>query len=361
MAKLIFFSPYPNETNMQDGFFVRVKNIDNVFLQEQRIYLYVSLRRNLRFKKTEENNKLTIVEANAFFHYFKILSILNCANIYYVQSLYNYFWTFLFPMKKNKKIVWDVHGAVSEELAFDGRKTFACWADKIESSLANRATVIVSVTNAIYNHLSKKYPKLSKNNIIYPIINNSFFIAVPKARINALRTELGIMPDNVVFIYSGSLIKWQRFDDILNIIKYLNNPVYRFIILTGQVEDALQKIKDNHLENKNIVVKTVKPDELAVYYSLAHYGFILRDNHILNQVAAPTKLLEYLYYGIIPIVDYEKIGDFYDLGYQYIDSDAISDNIPICRSEKNANIIKSFFLISREEDFRKMVLNEIKI
>ncbi len=358
MAKLIFFSTYPNEKDMQDGFFVRIKNIDNIFLEEERIYLSVSYRHNIRFKINKVTDKLTIIEANAFLHYFKILKILRASGIYYVQSLYNYLWTILFPIKKEKKVIWDVHGVVPEELYFYGKKTHAHLLGVIEYLLARRANLIVSVTKSMYNYLTEKYPKISKNNIIYPVINNSFFIDANQEEVNVLRKELGITSKDIVFIYSGSLIKWQRFDDILKIIKSLDNPNYRFIILTGQIKEALEKITDNNLGEKKIEVRTAKPDELSIYYNLAHYGFVLRDNHIFNHVAAPTKLLEYLYYGLTPIVDYEKIGDFYDLGYEHICINDVSNNMQVCKSQKNTEIINSFFKNNQEGYFRYLVLKK---
>lgn len=71
---------------------------------------------------------------------------------------------------------------------------------------------------------------------------------------------------------------------------------------------------------------------------LAHYGFILRDKHILNRVAAPTKMVEYLFFGIIPIVKYEEIGDVLKLGYEYISYKSDLSNLEPKKSKKNENI-----------------------
>jgi hypothetical protein len=44
---------------------------------------------------------------------------------------------------------------------------------------------------------------------------------------------------------------------------------------------------------------------------LAHeYGFVLRDESLVNRVACPTKLVEYLYWGVLPVVITPRIGDF---------------------------------------------------
>jgi hypothetical protein len=43
---------------------------------------------------------------------------------------------------------------------------------------------------------------------------------------------------------------------------------------------------------------------------------MLRNPDVVNQVACPTKLVEYLAMGVIPIVNTTKIGDFDALGLQ---------------------------------------------
>ena len=111
------------------------------------------------------------------------------------------------------------------------------------------------------------------------------------------------------------------------------------IILTGNPEGIMDMLKKLPASKTfRYVVRSVAPTELCRYYSLAHYGYILRDEHVLNRVAAPTKLIEYLYYGIIPIVKYERIGDSFRLGYEHISyKDDLSKLIPH-KSKKNREI-----------------------
>jgi len=342
---------------MQDGFFVRVKNIDDIFVNEDRIYLSVLWRHNFKFSLNKTSDKLTVVNANIFLHYFKIRKLLKASDTYYVQSLYNFLWTMFFPIKKNKKIVWDTHGAVPEELSFYNKHIMSRWFGWAERKLALRSDLVLSVTKSMLNYLSGKYPKITKNSIVYPIINKQLLADAVAEQVDILRKELDIKANETVFIYSGSLVKWQRFDDILKIIKSLENPNYRFIVLTGQLEEAKQKIADHSLTEK-IILRTAKLDELPNYYSLAHAGFILRDNHILNNVAAPTKLLEYMYYGVIPIVDYEKIGDFFDLGYEYVSYNAVANDMQPIKSKKNSEIITAMLANKQQKQFHSLVLQK---
>lgn len=68
----------------------------------------------------------------------------------------------------------------------------------------------------------------------------------------------------------------------------------------------------------HVSIKTVSSDQVAEYYKRAHLGFVLRDDVLVNRVACPTKLIEYLGSGVVPIIVSSKIGDFRELGYQYV-------------------------------------------
>ena len=359
MEKIIFLAPYPTEKNLQDGFFVRVKNIDNIFASEKRLYLNVSITKNRKFRIETIDNNLTVVDANLFLHYNKIRKLLKRANIYYAQSLHNYLWTIFFPFSKKKKVIWDVHGAVPEETSFHGKRFKAYLSARIEAALARRVSLVVSVTNSMDKYLAKKYPKLTKNRIVFPIVNEHILKQeVNNEKVNLLRKEFDIAPENTVFMYSGGVTnKWQRFEDVLKVIKELKNPSYRFIILTGHLNEAKALIDKYGLTEK-ITVRKVQQDELPEYYSLAHYGFILRDAHPLNHVAAPTKLLEYLHYGLKPIVDYKEIGDFFDLGCEYVYFKDVSDNLTPVKSEKNTAIIEEIIKKDQKELFASLVLQE---
>ncbi len=44
----------------------------------------------------------------------------------------------------------------------------------------------------------------------------------------------------------------------------------------------------------------------------------MREDHILNRVACPTKLVEYIEYGVVPVMDSERLGGLVDLGLGFI-------------------------------------------
>ena len=76
------------------------------------------------------------------------------------------------------------------------------------------------------------------------------------------------------------------------------------------------------------VVTGTHPAEVVEEYKVCHFGFALRDDITVNNVACPTKIIEYIQYGIVPVLKTEKIGDFVDMGMQYISYEEFADSAP---------------------------------
>ena len=89
-------------------------------------------------------------------------------------------------------------------------------------------------------------------------------------------------------------------------------------------------------------------------YEKAQYGFTLRDEFIVNEVACPTKLIDYVKYGIIPILKFDKIGDFIENGLEYVKiEDFINGRIP--SEEKRVQMVQNNFSVMEKiyDDYKK--------
>lgn len=115
-------------------------------------------------------------------------------------------------------------------------------------------------------------------------------------------------------IYSGGTQSWQKIDLLIDTIKKIADK-YEIIILSPEIEKFTKLLGE--LKQK-VVLKSVLPENLDIEYQKADLGFILRDDIIVNRVACPTKIIDYLEYGIIPIISCPEIGDFNKMGYSYI-------------------------------------------
>ena len=136
-------------------------------------------------------------------------------------------------------------------------------------------------------------------------------------------------------------------------LKYIKaNPSsnVHYTILSGNLEGVKSLINDLGINSKNITVTSCEPSDLHFYYEKSHYAFILRDDNIVNKVANPTKLIEYLYYGLTPIVLCPTIGDYCELGYEFISVEEFDPlNLSAKKSIKNAQIARN--LIASNQKF----------
>ncbi|MTH17510.1 hypothetical protein [Flavobacterium sp. LC2016-01] len=355
MNKILFVSRYPNEIDLKDGMMQRIANVDAFFENVERTYLYISLTKNLSYSNKLLGN-LNIIELNLFFHFFKICKLINKNTVIYVHSLWNYIWIALFSMK-NKKLVIDLHGVVPEELEFYNRNILSWFFSIIERRLINTVSVMIYVNTTMKDYYLNKYKKLAKKeNYVCPILTKNVFAQDNDFDIDAFKSEIGILENNIVFIYSGNIQKWQNFDMVIDSINKLNNVNYKFIILTNEINAVNKIILDrcNESKRKQILVFSVSPKELSKYYSISHYGYILRDDHILNRVAMPTKLIEYLYFGIVPIVKLIDIGDFNKFGYEYIFISDVSNDLCPVKSGKNTAIAEG--LLKENYNIKELIL-----
>lgn len=350
MKKILFFATYPIGDKIIDGMGQRIYSIDKEFNCWHRTYIEIGLK---TFMKKEhevlDDGHIEIYRVNLFLHVVFLYRIIKKHRYIYIHSLHNFFKIYCFSLRYHK-VTLDIHGTVPEEMAFAGNKFFSSILSFTEKKLFRDASNIICVSEEMKDFYTEKYPFCStKFFIIKPIFSQNAFAEVQREKLLTLKKQLGIQDDDVVFIYSGNTQRWQNVE--LTIQSMIKNaaPNHFHILLTGDVSGVEKIIETMSPEHSfRYIIRSVAPSDLSTYYSLAHYGYILRDEHVLNRVAAPTKLIEYLYYGIIPIVKYERIGDSFRLGYEHVNyQDDLSLLLP-CKSEKNKNI--AHILSSRNSD-----------
>jgi glycosyltransferase involved in cell wall biosynthesis len=341
VKSLLFISHFPTNKTIQDGMKQRIFHIDKVFNEIKRTYLSISFTKNIKKRISVDGNR-SVIRVNFFFHFLYIIRIIYSFNYLYIHSIYNYLWVFpFFLFRRNNKfhIVLDLHGAVPEELSFSKKHLLSFIYSKLEKSSFKKIHLAITVSNSMKNHFLSKYKFYKGNYFTFYIQPENVF----DAPIKNIKPALGIMSNNIVFVYSGNSQAWQNTKLMLNEISKLNNPNYIFIILTLDI-DYFNKliISNQNLSHHKIILKTVEPSELPSYYSISNYGFILRNEHILNMVSSPTKMIEYLFYGITPITLSNKIGDFNQFGYEYLSVYALNNNLVQIKSYKNNLIAREF-------------------
>jgi|DewCreStandDraft_5_1066085.scaffolds.fasta_scaffold26724_1 hypothetical protein len=356
MKKITFVGQYPTQENIRDGFIQRIKDIDDLFSEVHRIYLDVRIKDYFKPRRIEVGN-VTIFKLNYFFHFFKIISVLFKSEIIYIHSVYNGFKIIphlFFVSRRKRKICLELHGAFPEESKYYGELLNPYIFSLVEKWILKKSHYVVYVSSQFKDYIQYKWNFTSTvESFIIPTVASNVVKKESAEKIKEISSRFDIQDNDVVFLYSGSTKKWQKIESTLETIsKIAHNPRYKFFLLTGYLEDMKRLLKKFNLdEHPRIFVLSLTPEEISGYYEIAHYGFILRDDHILNRVASPTKLFEYLSYGIIPIMESLNIGDFLQYDCEYLKVGDVTDNMHPRKSLRNiqsAQLIYKLYSTERQ-------------
>lgn len=309
-SPIVFVADYPLGDKIKDGMSQRIIAVDDEFNNIERIYLSISFR-NFKKKKVIKDGKLTIIYLNFFRHQLTIRNILRNAKTVYMHSVYNSLRViFHRDLLKNRCAILDAHGVVPEECEFSKQRLKQHIFSVVERIIFKTLDYVIVVSNEMSSHFKKKY---ANGDGIKYILKPIYSINVVESSKIAEKQET----EDINIIYSGNLQAWQNIDLMAETISRMDNPKYNFIILTQFPEIMEQRLGDL-MNTRKIIIKSVFPEELGHYYNQCEYGFVLRDETLLNKVSAPTKMIEYLSFGITPIVLSPHIGDWLKLGYEYI-------------------------------------------
>jgi glycosyltransferase involved in cell wall biosynthesis len=312
---LVFISDYPSEENERDGMMQRVAAIDKIFHSVPRLYLYISFWRH-RKQIVRSRGLVRVEHLNLLWHYKHILRCLKGASSVYVHSAWNALRVLPFLGRLRAKTIADVHGVVPEEMRFVGQPVLAVMLQMAERAMVRNASLLIFVTHRMAQHFTKKYPG---------DIDRTRIAILPNTHLRDGREEEPLQTKRAAgalqLIYAGGVQKWQNLDLVLRTLAQLATlrRNWRASICVPRV--ALREVQhevDQSGCGSYVEVVSLTHDEVLAKYLSADAGFVLRTATLLNEVAMPTKLVEYLRYGVVPIVLSADIGDFPQYEYKYI-------------------------------------------
>ncbi|MCX7880473.1 MAG: hypothetical protein N2517_07405 [Ignavibacteria bacterium] len=363
--ELLFLANNPIQPFRIDGYQQRINEIDKAFTNVSRIYLEI-FRKPFFKKNIRTFGNVTVITVNQFLHPLTITNLLFRAKHIYIHSLlYLYrILPYFFLLPKNKQITLDLHGAIPEELDYYGEKFKSKLFLWLEYQTLRRCRNVVFVSRSFEEYYIKKYSFLrEKKTFVLPNLTQSLTSFDSSKSHTELRNKFGISEDDVVFIYSGSTELWQNVELMMKKLQELVplNPRYKAFLLTANLGE-MKKIarKFELFPHPNVFILFAKPEELPSFYKFANYGFILREDHLLNKVSFPTKLFEYLYFGIIPIMKSTNVGDFPYWNCDFIYFDDLNASLTPAKSLKNTLIAKDLFkdFFNRIQELRQNVLDD---
>ena len=156
----------------------------------------------------------------------------------------------------------------------------------------------IFVSNEMYRHYYKKYGYENGNYIVVPCFNQQLDLT----SFTASKYEC------MSFVYAGSLSEWQCIDETLALYKKIRSKYDNatLTLLTGDIQKAKDKC-----QKYNVVadVYSVPLEALGLTLKKFKYGFIVRKDIAVNNVATPTKMNSYMAAGIIPVFS-DVVSDF---------------------------------------------------
>ena len=293
---MTFISTFPSKENEKDGMMQRVRHVDELLMDMKRNYLDISFRRNF-IRKVHHTGSASVYKLNFFIHIFTIYRILSQSKLVYIHSAYNAIKLLIFPVRGYR--VFDVHGIVPEELAQEKKWLHSLLYSIVEAVMIKKSDALIFVSNSMAGHFKRKYSKIIRSEqLVIPIL--------PRVEESSKELVLKATRDPRSVIYAGGTQVWQNINKMTNAA--LRQPTFSYTFLSSSPEQFLSQFKDQ--APAHLSCRSVPADEVKKFYLAHQYGFILRNQDLVNAVACPTKLVEYLAWGVIPITITDNIGDF---------------------------------------------------
>lgn len=339
-----FVGPCPEPTQIQEGWMSRINSIDRQLNGLRRVYL--------NFAKHHSDWRCEVIwrddeHAEAYVNpagprsAALISRILDDVRLVYVHTLH--LAEYILPWLATAKICVDIHGVTPEEEVMMGRPHLRERYEAVEQAVLKDAYRCIAVSDAMIEYYAEKYPDLHPNWLTIPVIETFPEEEVLSQRFASDRDEL---PVNT--IYCGGTQAWQNIDAMLALVNQCGTwAKFRFY----SHDHALLSIRAKALGLKwPPEIGFCRKDNLPGVYRAADFGLILRDDSPVNRVSSPTKLAEYLHFGVVPIVRTERLGDFFRLGFAYVTEEEFREGFIPGRASREWMVERNLGIIAQLAD-----------
>ena len=308
--RVAIVAPFPHPHVIHEGWMSRISSIDEQLEGLARIYL--------NFSETHDDSRCAEVRhdaerAEVFLNPLGensaavVSALAEDVDAFYVHTLH--LAEYVLPWLKTGKVYVDIHGVTPEEEELLGNVHLRERYEAVEREVLQGARCCICVSRAMAEHYAEKYPSLGPQWLTIPV--NVPFSATREAGGNP---HSGDRHPSV--LYSGGVQEWQNLEAMLALAESAGGEIaFRFL----SHEHALirRRIEDLAMTHPPSVGYCRKA-ELPAAYGAADFGLVLRDESPVNRVSCPTKLVEYLLFGLVPVVRSPHIGDFHRLGLAYV-------------------------------------------
>ena len=351
---VVFFGGYPYPERQSDGYFQRIQIVDGLFTEYWRVYVESTELpgRDRWFDRPAERILVLRVLGGRWrrllVQTLAVLSALRCRRVYFhsVLRMRDQHFGQLMHLPWLRRAI-DVHGVVPEEFRFHNDFYSAALYDREERLAVRRADLGIVVSAAMHAYLRQKYRgELKARVAVFPMFPSVVGAAGPRPYKNG----------RPIVVYAGGLHRWQQVPKMIDAIARTRSFCSHRFYCTEP--DTVRGMLSPDLIGE-VIIERKSHAEVMALYTECHYGFLLREDVVVNHVACPTKAVEYLAKGVVPIMDCEDVGDFKALGMQFLRlSDFLEGRLPD-EAARNAIAQANLAVFERLRDVRDAGAREI--
>jgi glycosyltransferase involved in cell wall biosynthesis len=231
----------------------------------------------------------------------------------YARSFIGSMWARRLARKLKAVSIFDVRGLVGQEKQLRAGPTIKSrLLSYLELHEARKADRLGAVSTHLGQYLSGKVGREDVT-IIPSCFNENSFYFDPVAR-KEIRNTFGLNENSILLCYSGGLDAWQRIGDIIAVLKKVCSADLRCkaLFLSNKKREVAALLKEAAFPSDQTFIHGCSHNEVHRYLSAADLGLIMRHDTIVNNVASPVKVAEYLACGL-PVILTRGIGDYSDM------------------------------------------------
>lgn len=232
--------------------------------------------------------------------------------------------------KFNLPYIFDMRGFYADERVDGGlwnlknplfRMIYRYFKNK-ESYFLKNATYTISLTKA-----GKEIIEEGFNEKIAPIevipccadLNHFDYKNIDEKQKNKLKTELGILAENRVVTYIGSLGTWYLTDEIVKAFAKFRDAqkVDKFLVVSGDDLEILKPAMAKYKVSEDEVIIRSSPRKMVpLYISLSDFSIFFIKPVFSKKASSPTKFAELLGMGV-PVLCNADVGDMDSFFHDY--------------------------------------------
>jgi|GEM_PF-1982320 len=121
-----------------------------------------------------------------------------------------------------------------------------------------------------------------------------------------IREKLGIRPDEFAVVYSGTTAAYQHLEDLtMPFLKQLadKDPKVKLVFYSSEIDKINRIVTQLGIPKERIVTAKLQQNEVGAHLTACDAGVLIRKTTLVNTVANPVKIAEYMAAGLPVIIE----------------------------------------------------------